>query len=507
MDWQALNASVDGRLFQGTPFSRSCFPLAAGTDGKFDADECSDVMSTYVERDLRIRTFGAYMNTEWETCQATSYQCLLDYTQPQNSLAFEPPRTCDQGSIPEFYIDAQNASDIVAAFNFSRATKVAIVVKNTGHDYKGRSSGPDSLAIWLSFDPAFVPTGCPSSSAKPGVTLGSGITHDLLYAFADAHNITVPGGTDPTVGAGGGIFFKHSAVSNVFGLAVNRALQVEVVVPTGEILVANECQNSDLFFALRGGGGGTFGVVLSVTELALPQMTFPTKPVSAILYTNPLMSMTEANASAKGLRSLLVNEMNGTFEITLAPSWLSFYTNFLQPTDVPVGLPFAIASRLIPAANFQTAESQAELVDTLLTTFNNGQLPIIFSVAPFLLGNMSGTSLNPIWNNSLWHVSDNFGVLELQHDLSEKQQIYGKLSKGMDPVRNITPGSGAYQNEADVFEPNHEESYWGSNYETLLAIKNKYDPDHLLDCWHCVGWKGPTDPRFRCYMPESRVRI
>ncbi|KAH8107501.1 hypothetical protein DFH11DRAFT_1636209, partial [Phellopilus nigrolimitatus] len=41
----------------------------------------------------------------------------------------------------------------------------------------------------------------------------------------------------------------------------------------------------------------------------------------------------------------------------------------------------------------------------------------------------------------------------------------------MDPVRNITPGSGAYQNEADVFEPNHEESYWGSNMRHCSPLR------------------------------------
>lgn len=49
-------------------------------------------------------------------------------------------------------------------------------------------------------------------------------------------------------------------------------LEFEVVTPSGQHVFANECQFSDLFFALRGGGGGTFGVVLGATTLALPQM-------------------------------------------------------------------------------------------------------------------------------------------------------------------------------------------------------------------------------------------
>ena len=52
-------------------------------------------------------------------------------------------------------------------------------------------------------------------------------------------------------------------------------LEARVVTPTGLILTANECQNEDLFFAIRGGGGGTFGVVTEITTLALPQMSLP----------------------------------------------------------------------------------------------------------------------------------------------------------------------------------------------------------------------------------------
>ena len=52
-------------------------------------------------------------------------------------------------------------------------------------------------------------------------------------------------------------------------------LEFKVVIPSGAYLTANACQNSDLFFALRGGGGGTFGVVMEVTMRALPQLSFP----------------------------------------------------------------------------------------------------------------------------------------------------------------------------------------------------------------------------------------
>lgn len=70
----------------------------------------------------------------------------------------------------------------------------------------------------------------------------------------------------------------------------------------------------------------------------------------------------------------------------------------------------------------------------------------------------------------------------------------------MDPIRAITPDGGAYQNEADVYEPDAIGSFWGAqNYARLLDIKTQLDPDNLLSCWNCVGWN-PGDERNECYL-------
>lgn len=171
-------------------------------------------------------------------------------------------------------------TDVAAAFEFSRHTGVPVVVKNTGHDYMGRSSGPGTLGVWthhlksIYYNKAFIPQGCKKTADEaPAVTFGSGAQFSDLLQFANENNVTIPGGSDATVGVGGGYLQGggHSPLSNIFGLAVDRVLEYEIVVPTGDLLVANECQNPDLFFALRGGGGGTFGVVMQVTTQALPR--------------------------------------------------------------------------------------------------------------------------------------------------------------------------------------------------------------------------------------------
>lgn len=125
--------------------------------------------------------------------------------------------------------------------------------------------------------------------------MGAGAYWQQVYTFADANNITIIGGYHQTISSGGGWVQGggHSILSPNFGLGVDRVVstskimaalsscphkhihwQVEfkVVTPDGYYRVANECQNTDLFWALRGGGGSTWGVVLETSQTVEPQM-------------------------------------------------------------------------------------------------------------------------------------------------------------------------------------------------------------------------------------------
>ncbi|CAE6470658.1 unnamed protein product [Rhizoctonia solani] len=173
--WNALNEIVEGRLrTDGAPFSKPCFGDGASTGS------CSAVQSNYVNSGVRADHYGAYMMTQWEGCQKSQEYCELDWTNPTNVGAFKPPETCAQGSINARYIDVRNAADVIAAFAFSRMTSVPLVIKNSGHDYKGRSSAPDALTLWThnikytKYDSNFQPDACSSIPATPAITYGAG---------------------------------------------------------------------------------------------------------------------------------------------------------------------------------------------------------------------------------------------------------------------------------------------------------------------------------------------
>ncbi len=100
--------------------------------------------------------------------------------------------------------------------------------------------------------------------------MGAGVQGFEAYREADKVGLAVTGGECPTVGLAGGYTQGggHSTLASKYGLSADQALEWEVVVGTGNLLRASRTKNSDLFWALSGGGGGTYGVVWSLTSKA-----------------------------------------------------------------------------------------------------------------------------------------------------------------------------------------------------------------------------------------------
>jgi FAD/FMN-containing dehydrogenase len=136
-----------------------------------------------------------------------------------------------------------------------------------------------ALGLWThnlrgkSYNSKFVPTGCPKSTSYPAMTIGAGEGWQDVYEWAGTLSITAVGGYHQTVGASGGWLTGggHSILSPVFGLGVDRVVQFRIVTPDGILRVANVCQNQDLFWALRGGGGNALGVVMESTSIVEPR--------------------------------------------------------------------------------------------------------------------------------------------------------------------------------------------------------------------------------------------
>jgi FAD/FMN-containing dehydrogenase len=171
-------------------------------------------------------------------------------------------------------VAAETTEDVVQAVNFARTHDLRVVVKGGGHSYHGASSSADSLLVWtramhdVLLHDAFVPDGCGGTvGPQAAVSVGSGAIWMQVYdAVMTKAGRYVQGGGCMTVGVAGLIQSGgFGSFSKGFGLAAAGLLEAEVVSADGAVRIANACTNPDLFWALKGGGGGNFGVVTRLT--------------------------------------------------------------------------------------------------------------------------------------------------------------------------------------------------------------------------------------------------
>jgi FAD/FMN-containing dehydrogenase len=211
-----------------------------------------------------------------ESCNA-----LFDNLKNPYYINSEPGLTQTTGWVdgwscaPSAYaVAARNARDVVAAVNFARENNLRLVVKGGGHSYQGTSNAADSLLIWtremngITLHDAFVESGCVRKDApQAAVTVESGAiwmhTYNAVVTKAGRY---VQGGGCATVGVAGLIQSGgFGSFSKNYGMAAASLLQAEIVTADGVVRTANACTNPDLFWAIKGGGGGSLGVITKLT--------------------------------------------------------------------------------------------------------------------------------------------------------------------------------------------------------------------------------------------------
>jgi FAD/FMN-containing dehydrogenase len=180
-----------------------------------------------------------------------------------------------------YAVAAANTQDVIEAVNFARDHHLRLVVRGGGHSYQGTSQAPDSLLIWtrsmnaVVLHDAFVPQGCGGKlRPEPAVSIEAGAMWiDAYQAVTTQGGRYVQGGGCTTVGVAGLVQSGgFGSFSKNFGCAAAGLLEAEVVTADGVARIVNECQHADLFYALKGGGGGSFGVV---TRLVLRTRPLP----------------------------------------------------------------------------------------------------------------------------------------------------------------------------------------------------------------------------------------
>ncbi|KAJ6509634.1 FAD-binding domain-containing protein [Mycena vulgaris] len=419
------------------------------------------------------------------------------------------PTTCGQGDVPVYSVEAQTVADIQAAVRFASANNLRVAVKSSGHDQMGRSTAPNSLLIHTSNFQNMTMTESffvGSKNMGPAATVGSGLHMQSMYRQAKANGKIVVGGSAATVCAAGGYVqgAGHSALSPLFGLAADNVLEFHVVVASGELLQVNSISNPDLFYALRGGGSGSWGVIVSATF-----RTFPTF--------NATYSFIVLEASSNAVVAALVTvHAQHIFDLEASNTTLLYEIETYMPKTTTAQGTALIA----PLLNAALALPGVSLVQANYTTLNINDalfqpghtryykhcqfgrfvLACVMRVHDLICfagqvtanANIS-SALHPAWRTakSLLFLGN---LWTDETPLAEIKALRGKFQTTQLPIieKLSGPNGATYSNEADVLEPNFQTTFFGPNYAKLSAIKRKYDPADLFIVPAGVGASGET---------------
>ena len=239
--WDTLQHQVGGNLIKVSPLFAACAAQPGGA-------ECL--------AELEAAQNPFYLGDQPAGTQVSGW---LDAWKPAASV---------------YAVRARNTSDATAAVNFARDNNLRLVVKGGAHSDQGTSTAPDSLLVWtramnaIELHDDFVAHGCEGTlAAAPAVSVEAGAMWiDVYDAVTTRAGRYVQGGGCTTVGVAGLVQSGgFGSMSKGFGTAAAGLLEAEIVTADGVARTVNACSNPDLFWALKGGGGGSWGIVTRLT--------------------------------------------------------------------------------------------------------------------------------------------------------------------------------------------------------------------------------------------------
>jgi FAD/FMN-containing dehydrogenase len=210
---------------------------------------------------------------------------------------------------PALIVRVADVDDVVAAVNFGREHGLDLAIRGGGHNGAGLASVDDGLVIDLS-----AMNGVEVDADNRTVKIGGGALLGDVDAATNAHGLATPAGIIASTGAGGlmlGGGIGH--LSRGLGLSIDNILGAQVVLADGSVVNANENENPDLYWAIRG-GGGNFGVVTSITARLHPVDTVVAGPM--------FWSLDNAAELLRWYREFILNapeELGGFFAFLSVP--------------------------------------------------------------------------------------------------------------------------------------------------------------------------------------------
>ncbi|KAI1175094.1 FAD/FMN-containing isoamyl alcohol oxidase-like protein MreA [Nemania sp. FL0916] len=507
--WSELNQTVGGRLIRGVPLGQPCYPP------QLDQAKCTQVQDEWTLLPPFIADPVNVMSPYWMNDSCNPF--------------FGPGGSCTLGNLAQYAINVSGSGDVLAGIHFAQNNNIRLTIKNSGHDFLGRSTGKGSLALWThNLNQINFTTYSSSLYTGPAVKIGVGAEYEDVYPAAKAKGYRVVGGSCSTVTVVGGFSQAagHGPLGSLYGLGSDQVLEWEVVTATGQVMTASPTQNADLYRALAGGGPGNYAVVLSATVRAYPDGPVAgagftvanigdstaywaaiTAWLQYLLVIDAIEGMTTVFTITGGALELVFATLPDTNSTANIDAALSPFLNGLKTVNVSISSSYEsnvhpdYASHYAYWAPRQEYDSNITLGGGLIPrTVVQDDLPALVSVFKditaggalilsvglnVIKGNLTANSVLPAWRTSLFTTTfaRSLPVTSTWDTIRSDQ---AQLNAWQNELRTVTQG-GAYMNEATWDNPNWKDDYFGSNYNTLLTIKQKYDPKHVFWANAAVG--------------------
>ncbi|RAH78611.1 FAD-binding domain-containing protein [Aspergillus japonicus CBS 114.51] len=521
--WSILDQALGGALVKTVPLAATCYPAWSAY---YNQTACEEISSDWTVSYLHAADPASIM---WPLFEGRS--CL--------PTDIATSSTCTIGGYSSYAINVSTVAQIQLAVNFARNHGLRLTVKNTGHDFNGKSTGAGALGIWTHnlkdievYDKYHL-----GNYRGPAVKLGAGVQAFEVYEKAHELGYTVVGGEGKTVGVAGGYVLGggHSPMSSVYGLAADQVLALEVVLANGRFVTVTEQSNPDLFWALRGGGGGTYGVVTSIISRLHPKIPVTVSTFSFMTSTNVTADTFWAGVDAYMKRFptyadagtyayfwiiklgeesfeflmnpyFAVNHTLAEFNRLMAP-WFAdldrlgitytpnttYYNNFYDaweaafPLETIGSVTMMTGSRLIPRENFVNATLFNQTAAAFRSTVSAGYSLLAFNLKAELPAGYPESAANPAFRTTLMHA--------ITSTSWNSNATNAEILKAMDTLtydvlgewRKTCPDSGAYMSEADIQEPDFQQAFYGNFYARLYALKQRWDPAGLFYAPTAVG--------------------
>ena len=426
-------------------------------------------------------------------------------------------------TVPKALVRCASASDVALALAFAHDNNLALTVRSGGHGYTGNSTTTGMVIDVGSMNSIVV------DSAGGTATIGAGAKLVDVYDQLSSQGVCIPSGSCPTIGIagitlGGGI----GLVDRAYGLTCDNLVSAQVVLADGSIVTCDAVTHADLFWALRGGGGGNFGIVTSMTfnTFATSDVTsfaasFAWADAAKVLAAWQAWPRTLPDTVWSGLVIGTSGSSSGTPVIQVSglslgsvaqftPIWTQFLAaaGATPTSQSAMGQTFRDAmlascrgetvsqchlasetsdgqvqrARFVASSDFFDATLPAAGIQAMLGAMESlqagGSVLIIMDLMGGAIARVAADATAFVHRNAVfsaqYYISGGIGVSAAQ--VTQAQGIVSGLRTTMAPWSS----GEAYQNYLDPGLANWQAAYYGANYARLRQVKTAYDPTQVF---------------------------